>query len=129
MTDRELMEKAAKAAKVKIVGPIEKYIVQPHANEIGGFIVRNKFGGDSTWNPLSNDSDALRLAVKLRMSVQVNDLSIVVYLPQSDTGETPAPIHEYPGEEHEANHDICTRRAIVRAAAEIGKQMDSVSHL
>ena len=110
MTDRELLELAAKAAGIKIVGPIEKYIVQPNNEHIGGFIVRNDKGGDSAWNPLTDDGDALRLAVKLNISPMYGIPSVAVCAYSR-------------GESDATNPYEATRRAIVRAAAEIGKGM------
>ncbi len=65
---------------------------------------------DIPWLPLVNDGDALRLAVKLNMTLAVG-------VARSDAGEFT--------EFELCNHDVqaATRRAIVRAAAEIGKAM------
>ena len=93
MTDRELLELAAKAAGIKKSDAIN----------------RIEF---NQWNPLTDDGDALRLAVKLKLGFK------------SFHGESWAWIK--PGnvfiEEH-GDHYEATRRAIVRAAAEIGKGM------
>ena len=116
MTDRELLELAAKAAGIEIVGPIEKYIVQPNKEHIGGFIVRNNQGGDSAWNPLTDDGDALRLAVKLGLGISIplaNKRTDVVSFSSSLVRAVEAHGDPY----------AATRRAIVRAAAEIGKGM------
>ena len=82
--DKTLLEQAAKAAE----------------------IIPSDFGGqhdlEEWWNPLTDDGDALRLAVKLDLL--------------ADTGLT--------FQFMEASGDIeATRRAIVRAAAEIGKTL------
>lgn len=111
MTDRELLEMAAKAAGIEVVGPVEKFIAQP-ANFAGGLIVRNDRNGDSCWNPLTDDGDALRLAVKLGLC----------HLWQHDW------LMIYSGDIGVREHDLtdpyaATRRAIVRAAAEIGRSM------
>ncbi len=71
------------------------------------------------WSPLTDDGDALRLAVRLDLHVQV------------DFGEDPAKVYVYGGwvgkgvEEEEGERDryAATRRAITRAAAEIGRGM------
>lgn len=111
MTDRELLEMAAKAAGIGIVGPIEKYIAQPSIEHIGGFIIDNDRGGNSCWNPLSDDGDALRLAVKLELTVNISHGKTVVDTPWG-------PVIDF-----ESCGDTCaaTRRAIVLAAAEIWK--------
>ena len=100
MTNRELLELAAKAAGIEHVTPM--------------MVEWGK------WNPLTDDGDALRLAVKLELSV---------YPPQPKTANYYASCVQ----NHEATIDCCepsesdpyaaTRRAIVRAAAEIGKGM------
>jgi hypothetical protein len=64
------------------------------------------------WNPLTDDSDALRLAVKLGMTLQRGLLVDKIY-----TGIT----HKLASEDIGDNPYAATRRAIVRAAAKIGK--------
>jgi hypothetical protein len=88
MTDRELLELAAKAAGIALnkngmaINPIRK------------------------WNPLTDDGDALRLAVKLGILDMHKELNALV-------------------QEEQRHHDrhSATRRAIVRAAAEIGRKI------
>lgn len=65
------------------------------------------------WNPLSDDGDALRLAVKLRIDINFYLDYIRVY--STDIGI----ITEYFNEDANA----ATRLVIVRAAAQIGKDM------
>jgi hypothetical protein len=103
--DRELLELAAKAAGIEGCYQDGMFtgIIEP---VIGG--------GDVPWNPLKNDGQALRLAVKLRMDVkQWNSLAIA------------AVEWDKHAEENTTTQDPCaaTRRAIVRAAASIGKAM------
>lgn len=99
MTDKELLELAAKAA--------EYHVACWPCRERGfrfGFI-HAKDGG--SWDPLNDDGDALRLAVKLDLLDDVtNYIEIGIangYFPDVLTA---------------------TRRAIVHAAAEIGKGME-----
>lgn len=111
MNDKELLELAAKAAGIKIL-PFHRG---------GGFCI---VGQRMTWNPLEDDGDALRLAVKL-------NLIVAPYGTYASVGET----HDKPklsaeGKEfvcwnHETSNDPCaaTRRAIVRAAAAIGEKL------
>lgn len=121
-TDRELTERAAKA-----VGGYEGYTWEENPFFAG--LQRRNFdspedgGGElqtSEWAPLEDASAALHLAVRLRMNVQVNELSVVVYLPQDEMGTTPAPVFEYP--DQAGGHIAATCRAIVRAAAQRAKQ-------
>ncbi|MFM2007587.1 MAG: hypothetical protein RLZZ09_3242 [Pseudomonadota bacterium] len=90
MTDRELLEVAARAAGIDLLrGP---YI---------------------TWNPLTDDGDALRLAVCLWITVT------------QFTKHVRAEVDGQPDlhEPHGPDPYAATRRAIVRAAAEIGRSM------
>jgi hypothetical protein len=87
MTDKELLELAAKAAGVECKKtPIGFYLLDE----------------DRNWNPLADDGDALRLALKL-----------MEFEPYKSRGYLPT-----------ITSDVAaTRRAITRAAAEIGKAM------
>ena len=122
MTDRELLELAAKAAGWM---PNNNWTWSPRSGADGAF--RYRCGGDWVeWNPLTDDGDALRLAVGLDLS------SLMVWThpgvgkrrefwsPNSgqDGGKSATTEAEY-----EANPFAATRRAIVRAAAEIGRNM------
>ena len=111
MTNRDLLELAAKAAGIEICGPIEKYIAQPNKEHIGGFLVRNDKGGDSAWNPLDDDGDAFRLSVQLSLHTQRYEGALYISHPGGWTIEGV-------GDDPYA----ATRRAIVRAAAKIGRQ-------
>lgn len=105
-TDRELLELAAKAAGLRIVdfmsGDDELFAM-----------IDDSWGAscEGLWNPLTDDGDALRLAAKLRINVSFS-------LDASD-----------PSKEVPSNADMgaamasIARRAIVRAAAEIGRAM------
>lgn len=68
------------------------------------------------WNPLTHDGDALRLAVKLRLDIEFlrggDFVKVSTYY-----GDVSAEV------EHTGDPAADTRRAIVRAAAEIGKGM------
>jgi len=105
MTDRELLERAAKAAG---------YEYAKH----GGYIVVDGIPGN--WNPLTYDGDALLLAVKLNLVVHPQEKCCYVYLsPESLLGFSGVTALEMNlGDPYAA-----TRRAIVSAAAEIGKAM------
>ena len=105
MTDRELLERAAKAAG---------YEYAKH----GGYIVVDGIPGN--WNPLTYDGDALLLAVKLNLVVHPQEKCCYVYLsPESLLGFSGVTALEMNlGDPYAA-----TRRAIVSAATEIGKAM------
>lgn len=114
-TDRELLELAAKAAGIVIewrkwpsTHKARAFFKDGHANEQGD-------EGLSEWSPLTDDGDALRLAVKLRLRVQCEGTTTTAYTP---TG------NRYCWNEAaivEGDPYAAARRAIVRAAAEIAK--------
>lgn len=107
MTDRELLELAAKAAGLLSDG----------WHRDGGLACwepgqEGKYWFN--WNPLESDSDALRLAVKMGMCVDshINDDARAY----AENGITAS-------ENRNPDPYAATRRAIVRAAAEIGRTM------
>jgi hypothetical protein len=112
MTDRELLELAAKAA-----GIVCKGWCLPGARSDGWHGMYTGSDDDGTyvrWNPLTDDGDALRLAVKLRMSVKNTEIRASVIVEHGWVVTT---------EPHNGDPLAATRRAITRAAAEIGKGM------
>jgi hypothetical protein len=119
MTDKELLELAAKAAGIEIRGPATKFIASGVTDL--DLVIRNDRGGDSVWNPLTDDGDALRLAVELELivSLDFNSDERTVSKWSRETYSMQFCIYEPTG------NDSCaaTRRAIVRAAAEIGKTL------
>ncbi|CPQ35043.1 hypothetical protein [Bordetella pertussis] len=117
-TDRELLELAAKAAGMGVwpgTGfQAHMLFTRPAKADPDG-----KVAGIE-WNPLTDDGDALRLAVKLRLWVHVDDYGGSARRP-GDTWFGCA-AHKYGGIE------AAPRRAIVRAAAEIGAKMQEAAH-
>ena len=93
MTDRELLESAAKAAGM---GPLSW--IEPDGTKI----VTNL-----SWNPLEDDGDALRLAVKLGLWIHIGKYHVAIEGTRIEEPCRPDAL-------------TATRRAIVRAAAEIG---------
>lgn len=103
--DRQLLKLAARAAG------------------IAGFQVKAglNIGSNATpdiWNPLTDDGDALRLAVNMAFNVYHIDPYVFVEDPQYSHTIC---ISEYYAD-HKDGKFAATRRAVVRAAAEIGKQ-------
>jgi hypothetical protein len=103
-TDRDLLELAAKAAgltwsKSKDITHDGLWIIKPSVK--------------TYWNPLTDDGDALRLAVKLGLLVDVCEEA------------TGAQALNVAFCTEAINNDPCaaTRRAITRAAAAIGEAM------
>jgi hypothetical protein len=111
MTDRELLELAAKAAGLTIL-----------AWSQGDYAVVQNGDRQCGWSPLAFDSDALRLAVKCGISVLQFPACIGTGWPQNGL---PARLIGFdpPYEDISSGQDVlaATRRAIVRAAAEIGR--------
>lgn len=111
-TDRELLELAAKAAGFRFW------------DWLGGdglLSVYDAQGRHSVWNPLTDDGDALRLAVKLRIKFRYNEAlgQALAWLGGAiELDDNRASIEDCGFDEC-----ACARRAIVRAAAEIGKAM------
>ena len=107
MKDRELLEFAAKAAGCEFSW--EQDIL---TGEKTVPTVFDEEGLGSHWNPLTDDGDALRLAVTL---------GLVVDCSRPSAGE-PFKQHHV-GQVDFQDQQAATRRAIVRAAAAIGKEM------
>lgn len=102
MTDRELLEMAAKAAGLRI-----HVWGRKGAENISNMSDERM----PRWNPLTDDGDALRLAVKLKLEMdffpeEVRLQTALIW--GSFERLSPGPL-------------AATRRAIVRAAAEIGR--------
>ncbi len=113
--DRELLEKAAKAAGIDL---------QPDPYS-GLMWVREKSGDRSgpVWNPLADDGDALRLAVKMGLQVDC------MRRHGTFVGYGPTMGHSLQ-RQREAGENVdgkecpyaATRRAVVRAAAAMADQ-------
>ncbi|ALY46388.1 TPA: hypothetical protein SL665_001648 [Pseudomonas aeruginosa] len=110
MNDRELLELAARAAGIKA-----RWFRVNQWRQVGGNRMQtgqeDVFGTHhrKPWNPLTDDGDALRLAVLLNLEI---------HSPKSN------PTVMFRTAENDVFYqDTCIRLAIVRAAAEIGKSM------
>lgn len=102
MSDQELLEKAAKAAGYT-----------PVRMEDGSMLL---CGIQEPWNPLTDDGDALRLAVKMRIDIDFDELEPRVEAYRKVLG---AESVYCPDEYMEPDPNAAARRAIVRAAAEL----------
>lgn len=100
MTDRELLELAAKAAGYELIWGVKN----------------GMWGPQGYWNPLTDDGDALRLMARLNINISYRENSngSWVVAEREDIKFCPESL-DGPHEED------ATRRAIVRAAAEIGR--------
>lgn len=106
MTDRELLELAAKASGIDIIRWNE--MLSAYETNLG------------LWNALYNDGDALRLAEKLGLTICMDGIGTVSACDETrkyDVFVTQL-IQEC------GTRIAATRRAIVRAAAEIGRGME-----
>ena len=113
MTDREMLELAAKAAG---------YAVEWHEVVVSrrgrfGLIEHTKKDGFrlnfQRWDPLTDDGDALRLAVRLHMQVSITT--------ESCRAETLPALGVRVNDKDEMS---ATRRAVVMAAAAVGREIE-----
>lgn len=102
MTDRELLKLAAKAAGIQL-------------NKMGMALHPCR-----AWDPLTDDADALKLAVRLHIDLELNNGSATAIWIDLDLSEAHS-VTEACDEEFEGwrAKEAAARRAIVRAAAEI----------
>ena len=106
MTDRELLELAAKASGIKATCWIDKTHEWFQQEGVGH---DDSNDCQQLWNPLTDDGDAFRLLVKLNLIYPLTRLQHFLTIERfSRQGD---------------NDDVATRRAIVRCAAEIGKSI------
>lgn len=117
MTDRELLELAAKAAGVDLKPMQINNVREQGDDRFVGYMADPEQWSRGWFNPLFDDGDALRLAVRCNIILEYRR-------------EVPAcfAYHyalklEVIQRNNELDSYAATRRAIVRAAAEIGKQM------
>ena len=102
VSDKELLELAAKAAGI-----------WDDSDPSSGLLK----GTGQYWNPLTDDADALRLAVKLDIDLEMVPFGgRAIVRDDDDCGE----YFDVEGDDKYA----ATRRAIVRAAAGIGKEVE-----
>ena len=121
MTDRELLELAAKAAGIDGEFVLDEAYAQERWHFMRPYDNQNMMTAYE-WNPLTDDGDALRLAVKLHIEPHfvINKFVRGVVLQGSDLGEWESELSEVLlGNDQYA----ATRRAIVMAAAELAKGM------
>jgi hypothetical protein len=105
--DRELLELAAKAAGL-LIG-----FSEGAPDEGRPYVWNGDYKTSRWWDPLTDDRDALRLAVTLEINV----------LPSMESASARNPSYtKWCNEDARTDPYAATRRAIVRAAAEIGRQ-------
>lgn len=128
MSDRELLELAAKAAGIKASwGIVTNY--GPDGEEQIELTDLFFIEGDAhcaVWNPLTDDGDALRLAMRLASARPGALFAVSISKMHDGRGFAYAGFfsRDNPSSQAtEADPNAATRRAIVRAAAEIGRSM------
>ena len=110
MNDRELLELAAKACGYEHYRYCTAHMAlvpEPEGEDVLPF---------SVWNPLTDDGDALRLAIELRLDISFLE------------GFEEITVEDYhcshrAREDYKSDMAAATRRVIVRTAAEIGRSM------
>lgn len=107
MTDAELIELAAKAAAINAVKDQNNVW-----RDCTGMPPSSNIFDAKPWNPLTDDRDALHLAIKLNMKINISYGCVEVRF----TEDMPGSYIRAGIDKYEA-----TRLAIVRAAAEIGR--------
>jgi hypothetical protein len=116
VSDRELLELAARAAGLRVAYWHDDWAERDSEYRYGTAIVEGSDGKrQQHWNPLADDGDALRLAVKIELQLRLRHSENEVSVYGSPEGRIDEGVRGDP--------DAATRRAIVRAAAEIGKAM------
>ncbi len=123
MTDKELLEAAARAAGIEVVrsrlsDPINKDMLVIASS-------RNPFQATGPWNPLTDDGDALRLAVKLKIPLRFPDWANIA---RTWGAKEDPDFYEEHADDHNGDLAAASRRAIVRAAASIGQAQEGKSN-
>ena len=115
-SDRELLELAAKSAGIG-AHPMNSDRFASDCKKETYRDMGCSFEIPAFWNPLSDDGDALRLAVRLSIHIR---LWIYACEAEDNDGRSTGMIHA-----SDCGGDVgaATRRAIVRAAAAIGEAM------
>lgn len=111
MTDRELLELAAKAAGKKVL--FDSFGV---CRDVTGMHPASNFLAAPVWNPKDDDGDALRLAVKL-------DIYFMVVREEGHvSAKARNGVRSYYREDIGGDEMAAARRAILRAAADIWRR-------
>ncbi len=113
MSDLELLEYAAKALQLHIKGHLKCDAGNLLYLWVGQELTKDKF----IFNPLTDYDDALRLAEKLQMSIDIGYSRIAV----TEVSVIKDCVRISAEEYHNDDPSAATCRAIVRAAAEIAK--------
>ena len=121
MTNKELLKLAYKASgyNFETKGWVSIDYDEPQIDYIKNTWWESGREYHDLWDPLTDDGDALRLAVKLRIDLEFLANGKTVALPKNHHRQ----IENVLVETNKDDPCVATRRAIVRAAAEIGRSM------
>lgn len=121
MDDKELLLSAAKAAGLEV-----KAVIVLADGTLKGVDVSDGGAIIHYWHPLADDGDALRLAVLLSLRIEpYTGVKILNNYPVANITDVYS-LHSYDvklSELHGLDPNAAARRAIVRAAAQIGELM------
>lgn len=127
-TDRELLELAAKASGINVIrSRLDDPLFRDFLVSNG---VRNPHHENGPWNPLEDDGDALRLAVKLQISIHNEHLQAgSTYCTRVDSDDPFGDVLseeacDGDGETLQESDYAATRRAIVIAAAQLAESKE-----
>jgi hypothetical protein len=113
MTDKELLELAAKAMGRKIK---TKFYKSDGWCAWWHHVISKNIDEWCDWNPHTDNADAFELAVKLQIDLNHGDEFIIA--------ERVCELNITFRQSKDSDPEAATRRAIVRAAAEIGRRME-----
>lgn len=112
MNDRELLELAAKAAGIDLDCTVRPDCKPFYHSDRNAFAI----AGGGWFAPLTDDGDALRLATELELNI-FHVANSAYAMPSDDDGTNEQQVSYSDA----GGKNVATRLAIVRAAAEIGK--------
>lgn len=129
LKDIELLEYAAKAAGYKKYYPhyLGRDSFVTYDEEVYSEVKEKRVVAEKTldWNPLTDDGDALRLAVKLGLAVSIDSVEQETWAHHEQAFKGSSEKWKCCPTSNNGDEDgyAATRRAIVMAAAEIGRNM------
>jgi hypothetical protein len=113
MSDRELLQAAAKAAGIEL-----QFARDPASRKLLDYMPPRRKDTWENWNPLTDDGDALRLACALKLNIAQGDFSVSV--------DDEADVDEAMFVPSDDKRCEVVRRVIVQAAAAMGTETDAL---
>lgn len=118
MTDIEILKLAAKAVGLEIVGSVPSLL---HADD---WLETTDEGPDMFWNPFQSGDNAMRLVVNLGFSLRILRLPHAEYIEVYNGDVVSRELLFDSRSKNVKDRHAATLRAIVQAAAEIGKKLN-----